>query len=112
DGAGPPQIHISDVAEAWDRTKDTTNIAVLELFVAPYKDTVLRRGGTVNTAGAKGNISPRNIRRNGRLKELQQLPKAAVDNLAKSLLPLSRSIKFPFAVGSRFSVGGAKESWF
>jgi formylglycine-generating enzyme required for sulfatase activity len=30
---------LSEAAEAWDRTKDTTSIAALELFVANYKDT-------------------------------------------------------------------------
>jgi formylglycine-generating enzyme required for sulfatase activity len=29
----------SEAAEAWDRTKDTTNIAVLEAFIARYKGT-------------------------------------------------------------------------
>jgi hypothetical protein len=29
----------SDAAEAWDRTKDATNTAVLELFISSYKDT-------------------------------------------------------------------------
>jgi formylglycine-generating enzyme required for sulfatase activity len=30
---------LSEAAEAWDRAKDTTNIAVLDAFVARYKDT-------------------------------------------------------------------------
>jgi uncharacterized caspase-like protein len=33
------QPRVSEAAEAWDRTKDTTNIAVLEAFIARYKDT-------------------------------------------------------------------------
>jgi formylglycine-generating enzyme required for sulfatase activity len=42
--ATPPQIapapaQSSDAAEAWDRTKDSTSIPVLELFVNSYKDT-------------------------------------------------------------------------
>lgn len=30
---------LSEAAEAWDRTKDSTNLAALELFTARYKDT-------------------------------------------------------------------------
>jgi formylglycine-generating enzyme required for sulfatase activity len=37
----PTQVRLSEAAEAWDRTKDTTNIAVLEAFVARFKDTFL-----------------------------------------------------------------------
>jgi hypothetical protein len=40
--AAPPSAKpapLSEAAEAWDRTKDTTSIAVLELFAATYKDT-------------------------------------------------------------------------
>jgi uncharacterized caspase-like protein len=33
-------LRLSEAAEAWDRTKDSTNIAVLEAFLARYKDTV------------------------------------------------------------------------
>jgi hypothetical protein len=41
DAAQPPSTspHMSEVAEAWDRTKDTTNIALLEAFIVRYKDT-------------------------------------------------------------------------
>jgi uncharacterized caspase-like protein len=35
----PTQARLSEVAEAWDRTKDTKNIALLEAFIARYKDT-------------------------------------------------------------------------
>lgn len=37
----PPGLpaHLSEAAEAWDRTKDSTNIAVLETFIARYKNT-------------------------------------------------------------------------
>ena len=34
-----PQLRLSELAEVWDRTKDTTNIPVLEAFIARYKDT-------------------------------------------------------------------------
>jgi hypothetical protein len=34
---GPAQL--SEAAEAWDRTKDTTNIALLNAFIGRYKDT-------------------------------------------------------------------------
>jgi formylglycine-generating enzyme required for sulfatase activity len=34
---------LSEAAEAWDRTKDTTNIAVLEDFIARYKETFYAR---------------------------------------------------------------------
>jgi formylglycine-generating enzyme required for sulfatase activity len=34
-----PALRLSEAAEAWDRTKDTTNLAVLEAFIARYKDT-------------------------------------------------------------------------
>jgi branched-chain amino acid transport system substrate-binding protein len=37
--AQPTQARLSDTAEAWGATKDTTNIAVLEAFIARYKDT-------------------------------------------------------------------------
>jgi hypothetical protein len=37
------KFSVSEAAEAWDRTKDTTNIAVLELFVSSYKDTYYAR---------------------------------------------------------------------
>jgi hypothetical protein len=46
--AGRNQIHpssppapasLSEAAEAWDRTKDATNIAVLEAFISRYKET-------------------------------------------------------------------------
>jgi len=30
---------LSEAAEAWDRTKDTTNVAILEVFIVRYKDT-------------------------------------------------------------------------
>jgi hypothetical protein len=33
------QTRLSEAAEAWDRTKDTTSIAVLEAFILRYKDT-------------------------------------------------------------------------
>jgi formylglycine-generating enzyme required for sulfatase activity len=33
------QAPSSEAAEAWDRTKDTTSIALLETFIARYKDT-------------------------------------------------------------------------
>jgi uncharacterized caspase-like protein len=33
------QAAVSEAAEAWDRTKDTTSIALLETFIARYKDT-------------------------------------------------------------------------
>jgi uncharacterized caspase-like protein len=37
----PPgvQVYLSEAAEAWDRTKDSTNIAVLEAFIARYENT-------------------------------------------------------------------------
>lgn len=35
----PPTPSLSEAAEAWDRTKDSTNIAVLEAFAARFKDT-------------------------------------------------------------------------
>jgi uncharacterized caspase-like protein len=35
------QARLSEAAEAWDRTKDTTNIAVLEAFIIRFKDTFL-----------------------------------------------------------------------
>jgi formylglycine-generating enzyme required for sulfatase activity len=34
-----PALRLSEAAEAWDRTKDTSSIATLEFFVARYKDT-------------------------------------------------------------------------
>jgi uncharacterized caspase-like protein len=34
-----PAWRLSEAAEAWDRTKDTANIAALELFIGRYKDT-------------------------------------------------------------------------
>jgi len=34
-----PAWRLSEAAEAWDRTKETTNVAALELFVGRYKDT-------------------------------------------------------------------------
>ena len=34
-----PQLRLSEAAEAWDRTRDTANIAVLEAFLARYKGT-------------------------------------------------------------------------
>lgn len=39
--APPPHrdARISEAAEAWDRTKDTASIAVLDAFIARYKDT-------------------------------------------------------------------------
>jgi formylglycine-generating enzyme required for sulfatase activity len=38
--ASPPtQARLSEAAEAWDRTKDTTSIALLETFIVRYKDT-------------------------------------------------------------------------
>jgi hypothetical protein len=38
--AGPvPAWRLSEAAEVWDRTKDTTNSTVLEAFIARYKDT-------------------------------------------------------------------------
>jgi formylglycine-generating enzyme required for sulfatase activity len=37
----PTQARLSEAAEAWDRTKDTTNIAVLEAFIARFKETFL-----------------------------------------------------------------------
>ena len=37
----PTQARLSEAAEAWDRTKDTTNIAVLEAFIARFKNTFL-----------------------------------------------------------------------
>jgi formylglycine-generating enzyme required for sulfatase activity len=37
----PTQARLSEAAEAWDRTKDTTNIVVLEAFIARFKDTFL-----------------------------------------------------------------------
>ena len=33
----PAPARLSDVAEAWDRTKDTTNISILEAFIARYR---------------------------------------------------------------------------
>lgn len=35
----PSQLRLSEAAEAWDRTKDSTNIAVLGAFAARFKDT-------------------------------------------------------------------------
>jgi hypothetical protein len=35
----PPVMLQSEAAEAWDRTKDTTNIALLQAFLARYKNT-------------------------------------------------------------------------
>jgi uncharacterized caspase-like protein len=37
----PAQGRLSEAAEAWDRTKDTTNVAVLEAFVARFRNTFL-----------------------------------------------------------------------
>jgi formylglycine-generating enzyme required for sulfatase activity/uncharacterized caspase-like protein len=34
-----PSPQLSEAAEAWDRTKDTTSIAALEVFLARFKDT-------------------------------------------------------------------------
>ena len=34
-----PPGRISEAAEAWDRTKDATSIAMLEIFIARFKDT-------------------------------------------------------------------------
>jgi formylglycine-generating enzyme required for sulfatase activity len=39
--AAPTPQRVSDAAEAWDRTKDTTNIAVLGAFATRFKDTFL-----------------------------------------------------------------------
>src|SRR5262245_46869955 len=36
---GAPPARLSDAAEAWGATKDSTNTAVLEAFIARYKDT-------------------------------------------------------------------------
>jgi uncharacterized protein len=38
-GQSPRAWQLSEAAEAWDRTKDTDSIVVLELFVARYQDT-------------------------------------------------------------------------
>ena len=41
-GTAPaPAVHLrsSEAAEAWNATKDTTNVAVLDAFVARYGDT-------------------------------------------------------------------------
>jgi formylglycine-generating enzyme required for sulfatase activity len=38
-GGTPVPAHLSEAAEAWGQTKDTTSIAVLELFIARYQDT-------------------------------------------------------------------------
>jgi uncharacterized caspase-like protein len=35
----PTSTRMSEAAEAWGATKDTTNIAILEAFIARYKDT-------------------------------------------------------------------------
>jgi formylglycine-generating enzyme required for sulfatase activity len=35
----PPQPAASEAERAWDRTKDTTSVALLEAFIARYKDT-------------------------------------------------------------------------
>jgi hypothetical protein len=35
----PTQARLSEAAEAWDRAKDTTNIAILDTFIARFKDT-------------------------------------------------------------------------
>ena len=32
-------VRVSEAAEAWDRTKDTTSVAALELFIAAYQNT-------------------------------------------------------------------------
>lgn len=37
--APTPAWRLSEAAEAWDRTKDTINIAALEIFMGRYKDT-------------------------------------------------------------------------
>jgi hypothetical protein len=37
----PTQARLSEAAEAWDRTKDTTNVGVLEAFMARFKNTFL-----------------------------------------------------------------------
>jgi formylglycine-generating enzyme required for sulfatase activity len=37
--AAPSQARLSEAAEAWDRTKDATTIAILEAFITRYKDT-------------------------------------------------------------------------
>ena len=37
-GQSPRGLQLSEAAEAWDRTKDSNNIAVLELFIARYSD--------------------------------------------------------------------------
>jgi formylglycine-generating enzyme required for sulfatase activity len=37
----PTGARLSEAAEAWDRTKDTTNIAILEAFITRFKDTFL-----------------------------------------------------------------------
>jgi uncharacterized caspase-like protein len=38
-GQAKPAARLSDAAEAWGATKDTTNIAIIEAFIARYKDT-------------------------------------------------------------------------
>jgi TPR repeat protein len=38
-GVAPSAWQLSERAEAWDRAKDTTSIAALELFITRYKDT-------------------------------------------------------------------------
>lgn len=35
----PVLVRMSEAAEAWDRTKDTASVTVLELFITRYKDT-------------------------------------------------------------------------
>jgi formylglycine-generating enzyme required for sulfatase activity len=35
----PEPARLSEAAEAWDRTKDTTNVSILEVFIGRYKDT-------------------------------------------------------------------------
>jgi formylglycine-generating enzyme required for sulfatase activity len=37
--AQPTPTRLSEAAEAWDRTKDTVNVAILEAFIARYKGT-------------------------------------------------------------------------
>jgi formylglycine-generating enzyme required for sulfatase activity len=49
----PPPARLSDAAEAWDRTKDTTSVAVLEAFITRYKDTLYAELARARVEGLK-----------------------------------------------------------
>jgi formylglycine-generating enzyme required for sulfatase activity len=119
----PTSARLSEAAEAWDRTKDTTNIVVLEAFIGRYKETYyadlgrlrikeLRKqrcdGGEAQVGSEKGCLKPQHSFRDcPTCPEMAVVPAGAftMGSPTNEPRPSNEEVQVPVSIGEPFAVG-------